>query len=364
VTLVKMKEPSAALKAVNVLCNTQPHSIAKYNNPDMAETLESIVAKETFDCVHVDHVHMAHYRSYFPSLPAVVDEHNVEYRILERCYDVEKKFLKKMVYANQARKMKSFEKNRLKEYSACCAVSADDRKILEDLTEGKIPVFEVPNGVDTEFFKTEFRVQSSEFGSSETHKKNRTQELLTPNSELSLVFTGSMDWLPNEDAVLYFCQEVLPLVWQTSPQVKFYVVGKAPSQAIKNFAHKDKRIIVTGRVDDVRPIMAQAKIFVVPIRVGGGTRLKILEAMSMEKAIVSTTIGAEGIAYTAGKNILLADTPQAFAQTILKLLPDINLIHKLGQEGRRLVLNQYDWNIIGQRLLKIYEEIREKTGKR
>ena len=175
-------------------------------------------------------------------------------------------------------------------------------------------------------------------------------------TEDALVFTGSMDWLPNDDAISYFCQEILPLVWQKNNALKLYVVGKNPSSVVKNLAHKDNRVIVTGRVDDVRPFVERSKIFIVPLRIGGGTRLKILEAMAMGKAVVSTTIGAEGIECKDGINIALADNPDNFAQKIIDLCKNPTLAATLGDNGRQLVCQKYDWTIVGKKLTDIYQE--------
>lgn len=175
--------------------------------------------------------------------------------------------------------------------------------------------------------------------------------------EEALVFTGSMDWLPNDDAMVYFCKDILPLIWEKKPDVTIYIVGKSPSAELKKLAEHDNRIEVTGRVDDVRPYMEQAKVFVTPLRIGGGTRLKILEAMSMEKAVVSTSIGAEGIDYTKDSDISIADQPQEFADVVISLLNSDEDRKSMGENGRKLVLEKYDWGIIGKKLREIYGKL-------
>ncbi len=318
----------------NVLADPLPYSIIKYYSPAMEETLTSFKAIGTFDAVHIDHLHMGHYIKCLSPLPCILDEHNVEYRILERCAKFERSFFKRCFFSQQVLKMKTFEASKIQECSQFCAVSDDDRKDLLTLGQGKAKGHTIANGVDTEYF--------------------HPQAFTSMEEESSLVFTGSMDWLPNEDAVLFFCKDILPLIWKDKPEVKFYVVGKAPSSAIQELARKDPRIIVTGRVDDVRPIMAKAKVFVVPMRVGGGTRLKILEAMAMQKAVVSTKVGAEGIQYTEGKNILIGDSPEAFAKQVIAALNDSAKTTEIGILARDLVCRQYDWNSIGERLWSIY----------
>lgn len=324
-----------------VLFDARPYSAAKYDDDSMRQMIISLLTEKKYDLVHVDHIHMTHYRDLFSHLPCIVDEHNVEFKILERCADVEKSLVKKFLYTSQASKMRTFESYAVERFSACAVVSEDDRRIMSDLTRRNFPIHVIPNGVDTSFF----------------HKADFLKKQQLPTEEDAVVFTGSMDWLPNDDAVVYFAKEILPLIWKKNDKVKFYIVGKSPSENIRNIADKDKRIIVTGRVDDVRDFMLRAKVFVVPIRIGGGTRLKILEAMSMEKPIVSTTVGAEGIAYLHGEDILIADQPENFADTVLSLMKDDARRKRMGVQARDLVCRAYDWNFVGRKLVKIYEEL-------
>lgn len=336
VFLVFMKEPSIFKKILTVLLSTMPYSISKYYSKKMQKVLSLLHEYTPFDAVHIDHLHMAHYRSCFSAMPVVLDEHNVEYRIVERLAGVEPSVVKRKVFSSQARKLKSFESEKVKEFSGCLAVSEDDKNMLADISQGKVPVHVIPNGVDTQYFSPGISQDEASL-------------------EDALVFTGSMDWLPNEDSVFYFISEILPIVWRKRSGIKFYVVGKNPSARILSMSRHDKRIIVTGGVPDVRPFVWKSKVFVVPLRIGGGTRLKILEAMSMEKVVVSTTIGAEGISYKEGIDILLADTPDLFAQKVIELLDDRFRRMAIGKEGRKLVLSQYDWNIVGVKLNEIYK---------
>jgi len=337
-TLVPVDEPTILEKISGVLFKSIPFSIAKYNSSRMRQEIEKILKTRSFDAVHVDHLHMAHYKDCFKDIPCMLDEHNVEYKLLERCAQHEGSLIKKFFYQQQSDKMRVFEGQKTKEFNAVFACSSEDQKILSDLTSGMAPLHVIANGVDTAYFDTS--------GSGQ----DKLQE------EDAIVFTGSMDWLPNDDAITYFCGKILPLIWQKKETVKFYVVGKNPSTAVKDLASRDPRVIVTGRVDDVRPYIRRSGVFIVPLRIGGGTRLKILEAMSMGKAVVSTSIGAEGIEYTDGKNILLGDEPQDFADKVLLLLNDPQRSQSIGLEARQFVCGRYDWNIIGQTLKRIYGE--------
>lgn len=334
VTLVPMLETTQFQKLYWLLFHGLPISLVKYHTKAMEQTLKSLIKNEKFDAIHVDHLHMAHYLNCFKNIPCMLDEHNVEYKILQRCATVETSVPKKIAYEAQSKKMNVFEAETAQKFSCVFTCSIDDRILLNKITNGLVPIYVVPNGVDTEFF----------------------QPGMNGELEDALVFTGSMDWLPNDDAITYFCKEILPLIWQRNANIKLYVVGKSPSAAVKELAAKDHRVIVTGRVDDVRTYIARSKVFVVPLRVGGGTRLKILEAMAMGKAIVSTTIGAEGITYTPDENILLADTPEEFAQKTVQAISDAPKIKALGESGRDLVLESYDWHVVGRQLRHFYKK--------
>lgn len=314
-----------------------PVSIEKYSSEEMKNRLKELLANDKFDLVHFDHLHMGQYRGCVNGLPCILDEHNVESVILERCASIEKSLIKKLLYKSQSKKMARFESNLVSKFSKCLTVSEEDKESLSGMSGKKADIAIIPNGVDTEYF--------------------RDGLLRGESLEDILVFTGSMDWLPNSDAVIYFAKEVLPLIWKKNDQVKFYIVGKNPTKEVMSLENKDHRIIVTGAVDDVRPYIAKSKIFVVPIRVGGGTRLKILEAMSMNKAVISTTVGAEGISYTDGHSIIIQDYPLHIANSVLTLLEDEEKRQALGQAGRELACNCYDWNIISQKLNNIYKTL-------
>ena len=219
---------------------------------------------------------------------------------------------------------------------ACCArfdgvlaVSEADRDTFARLYPGaaRRPMQVVATGVDTRFFAP----------AAERRPRSR------------LVFTGSMDWLPNEDAMLYFCRDILPLIRAREPEVTLSIVGRAPTPAVQKLA-AEHGIVVTGRVDDVRPFMRDAAVYIVPLRIGGGTRLKIFEAMAMGKAVVSTTVGAEGLPVTDGEHVRLADDPATFADAVVRLLRDVDARRSLEAAARTLVVARYDWSAVAGEL--------------
>jgi glycosyltransferase involved in cell wall biosynthesis len=261
----------------------------------------------------------------------VLFQHNVEAMIWKRHFEVQSNPAKKTYLRGQWRKMERFEKEMCRRFDAVIAVSAEDRDQMRD-EYGVNAVFEVPTGVDTEFFRP-------------TGKEN-----LDPHN---VVFTGSMDWLPNEDAIRYYTDQIMPMVRRSIPDATLTVVGRNPYPSLLELSRRDPSIIVTGRVDDVRPYMERAAAYVVPLRIGGGTRLKIYEAMAMEKAIVSTTVGAEGLPVSDGKELRIADTPEKFAASVVELLTNAEAARKLGQEAARVVREKFGWNGVAKRFAEI-----------
>jgi glycosyltransferase involved in cell wall biosynthesis len=172
----------------------------------------------------------------------------------------------------------------------------------------------------------------------------------------SLVFTGSMDWLPNEDAIFYFVEAIFPLIKQQLPSVSLEVVGRNPSRKLQGLLEAEKAVRLTGWVEDIRPFLARGAACIVPLRIGGGTRLKIFEAMAMGKAVISTTVGAEGLPVQDGENILLADTPKHFAESVVSLLRNSDQRRRLGAAARRLVQENYSWPKVAESFSRVLQD--------
>jgi len=325
----------------------KPLTVAKYYSRDMMKSLESLLKLRDFDIVHFEMLHTGQYLSdlSFPKTATkaqrtrrisnvdqvtVLDEQNIDSAIWHRLVKTEPNPLKKLIFYWQYRSFLNYERWICKKFDICTCVSSEDGDRLASLcSEARIEV--VPNGVDPDYFKP----------------------LETEENETQLVFTGSMDWLPNEDAVLYFCDRILPLIRAELPEMTFHIVGSNPTDRVLNL-RKTQGVFVTGLVEDVRPYMASAAVYVVPLRVGGGTRLKILQALAMKKAVVSTSIGCEGLDVKSGENILVADDPQQFAKIVIRLARDRSLRRGLGENGRTLVQENYDWSAIVRKLDSVY----------
>jgi len=256
--------------------------------------------------------------------PVILFEHNVEYMIWKRLCQVEHRAVRRALLEIEWRKMRRAEARACRRATLTVAVSEADRDMLA-ADAPRARVCSIPTGVDTSFFVSNGARAAA----------------------LSLVFTGSMDWYPNEDAALHFAETMLPQIRQEIPGVTLTIVGRKPSPRLRA-AMAEAKASVTGTVDDVRPYVAQASVCVVPLRVGGGTRLKIFEALAMGKALVSTTVGAEGLPLVPGEHYLRADEPDEFARAVVSLLHDPARREALGAAGRRLVEERYSWTQVAR----------------
>ncbi len=236
----------------------------------------------------------------------------------------------------QWRKLRRFERQVCQQADRVVCVSEADAAAVQQLDPALRPVV-VPNGVDTEFYR---------------------REAVTPLDlpPHSLVFTGTMDFRPNVDAMLWFASEVLPLVKRAVPDVHLYIVGQRPHARL-DALRADPAITITGAVEDTRPYTSAADVYVVPLRMGGGTRLKLLEALALQTPIVSTTLGAEGFEVTHDRELWLADDAAAFAKAIEDLLANRDRAHALGLAGRVFAVEHYDWRRIVPKLEEVYRTL-------
>jgi len=320
------------------LVDPLPYAVGKYRSRAFRERIEQLLAERPFDLIVCDFLFPAVNLPKRLQCPAVIFTHNVESEIWRRHAETRTGALGRLLYGAQYRRMLRYEGRTLARFDGVLAVSEVDGDTFARLYPGAIarPVHVVQTGVDTEYF-------SPTAGAP-------TALLQSPAPGPSLVFTGSMDWLPNEDAMIFFCREILPIVRAEAPETTLTIVGRAPTPAVRKLADEHAGVRVTGRVDDVRPYMREAAVYVVPLRIGGGTRLKIFEAMAMGKAVVSTAIGAEGLPVVNGRHVVLADDAAAFARAIVGLMRDPQRRASLEQAARALVVERYDWSAVAGQL--------------
>ena len=305
---------------VGNLFSSLPLSITRYCSSGMRSKIAQLTAEVQFDSLVCDFLTPA---PNFPDISkAVIFQHNVETMIWRRHLEQARDPLRRSYFKMQADRMFNAERDFCRAALRVIAVSPQDAAIFEKVFGVKS--HPVPTGVDLDYFRRPANAP---------HATN-------------LVFVGSMDWLPNSDGVNYFVREILPLIWQRKPQCTLAVVGRSPAPDIKALAERDSRIQVTDTVPDVRPYLWGAKVSIVPLRIGGGTRLKIYEAMAAGTATVSTTVGAEGLDISHPENIRLADTAEAFAEECLALLNTAEERAAVAAAALQMVTSKYSWDAI------------------
>jgi sugar transferase (PEP-CTERM/EpsH1 system associated) len=317
------------LGVVRHVCARLPYAVGKYRSRPFERRVQALLNEDAFDLIVCDFVLPAVNLPDRLPCPLVIFTHNVEAEIWRRHAEMHQGRPTRILYTAQHRRMLRFEGRALARATGVLAVSETDRETLARLYPAatRAPIHVVPTGVDSEFFR---------FAPS-------------PPASRSLVFTGSMDWLPNEDAMVWFCREILPLVRAAEPDTTLTIVGRTPTARVAQLADLPA-VTVTGRVDDVRPFMGDAAVYVVPLRIGGGTRLKIFEAMAMGKAVVSTAIGAEGLPIRDGEHVRIEDDPAAFAAAVVHLMRDVDRRRELERAARTLVEERYDWSEVSREL--------------
>lgn len=265
----------------------------------------------------------------------VITMHNIEHLLLSQRRNIQKNTLMQLAYKRALRKFKEYELDILSEFDHIFVVSDNDKKVFisEGMQKEKLSV--VPNGVDCDYFKPRNTVTGG----------------------IHVLFMGTLSYDPNLAAIRIYLENIHPTIKKEFQDFRFYVVGKNPPKWLKKYAQHDPSVVVTGFVEDVRPYIINADVCIAPLTVGSGTRLKILEYMAMGKPVVSTTIGAEGLEIWDGKNVLIVDDWSEFGDKIIDLLNDEELAKKIGENGRKLVEEKYDWKKIVEKQMRVYEKL-------
>jgi glycosyltransferase involved in cell wall biosynthesis len=295
---------------------------------EMQRTLDRILSTGEFDAVHTEFSHLGPFRMRTPAVK-VLDAHNVEHDVFRRYVETLPLGPRRLHYWLEWKKQRREEIACCRAHDLILATSERDAQLLRHQAPG-VPCHVVPNGVDSSYFTPS----------------------PAPPEPFSLVFTGMMAYLPNHDGIGWFLDEVFPSVRRAFPEAKLYVVGKAPPRDLRRRA--SSHVVVTGTVDDVRPWAHRAAVYVVPLRSGGGTRLKIAEALAMKIPMVTTSIGCEGIEVTDGESALVADSAEEFASAVVTLLGSEGMRRRLATRGFELVRKRYDWSAIGEQMENAY----------
>jgi glycosyltransferase involved in cell wall biosynthesis len=330
-----------------------PVTVTKYQTKAMTEMFRELL-EDDYDLVHIEHVHLSGLLKYVtdPKIVCSLDAHNVETQIADRMRDMESSLLRKTGLAVHAHNMMEFEKCAFSNSDFIMAVSSEDIGSIKMMSDSKARVSLVENGVDIEYFTP------ANNGLSDVINNNGFGNSVVGKDEI--VFVGSMDWLPNIDGVEWFVKETFPLIKAQKPYCRFTIVGRNPHPSIKALDDPSRGIIVTGTVDDVRKYVRESSVVVVPLRYGGGTRLKILEAFAMGVPVVSTALGCEGITYENDRELLLADSPRALAEACVQLLSDGKKAAEIAKAARKLALRKYSWDVITQNMLISLDALSEE----
>ncbi len=343
---VPKQSPLFYLDLIKNFClSPRPYVIDKYCSPAMTTAIREMDEAKGADVIVCDFLTPA--VNLFPDLsvgiqtPTLLFQHNVEAQIWKRMAAKASNGLERAYLNDQWKRMQRYEASGCARVDSVVGVSKVDCKHFETQYSLKNVLGEVPTGVDVDYFRPRKREKPSK----------------------QFVFLGSMDWLPNIDSVEYFTESIWPAVKQAHPDAEFVIVGRRPAPAVKRLAELDPSIRVTGTVPDVRPHVAKAAAVIVPLRVGGGTRIKIFEAMSMGLPVVSTSIGAEGLDVTAGQNILIEDEPAKFAEALSGLLSDSSNADQLGAAAAEHVREHYSWSKVAREFERFCYSVSQRNAK-
>lgn len=321
-----------AWEAFRNLFSTMPLSLARYDTPELRQEVAELTVGGDFDVVVADFLTTAPAVVGVSQAATVLFQHNVEAVIWDRLAE-SASLLLGPYYRLQAKRMEAWERRLLRRFDRVVAVSEEDAVSMRD-RYGVEHVYEVPTGVDTSYFRPPADGEDEP-------------------ADNRVLFIGSLDWLPNVDGLKWFISEVWPRVRASVPNAEFDVVGRRPAAELRRELESKEGVAVHPDVPDVRPYLERAAVFVVPLRVGGGTRLKIFEAMAAGRAVVATTIGAEGLPLQAGRHICVADQPTEFGATVTRLLEDAEERRAISSTGCRYVRDNFGWSQAAAKFIDI-----------
>ncbi|HLX12870.1 MAG TPA: glycosyltransferase, partial [Bacteroidota bacterium] len=303
------------------------------SSDEMRRVLDDVLRMQEFDFVLAEFSMMGWYDLNTKAIK-LLDAHNIEHDTYLRLSEHARGWIRRAHYLTEYKKLLSQEIKSWRKQDAILVTSERDADVLQRLVPEAIE-YVVPNGVDTSYF----------------YPSDATEEPYT------LVFTGLMKYVPNYDGMLYFLDEIFPLILREIPSAKLYIVGGFPPKELERRASPN--VIITGYVEDVRPYIWRAKAYIVPLRMGGGTRLKVLEAMAMKKIVIGTSIGCEGIDVTSGDSALIADDPKQFAATVVEVLRNPARVETIAANGFEIAKRKYDWKHIGTTIEDILQRLAE-----
>lgn len=332
VHLIHLPKWKSALSCLQGLWNALPFQVLYFKSSAMKRALQQLLMAHSFDAVHVQHLRMAPYLSAHKELKRILDLPDAFSLYWERRKKVKRNFVQAFLEGMEQRRVLQFEAV-LKQYDLSLVCSQEDLEYLKQ-KQGVDNIRLLPNGVDLTTF----------VASDHDYSHNHT-----------LLFTGNMDYAPNVDAVIYFTQEILPLIHNRFPDTKFIIAGQRPVERVLTLA--GDKVIVTGFVEDIAEVYDRSSVVVAPLRFGAGTQNKVLEAMAMGVPVVCSNIGFKGLGIESGEGAIMQTEKEAFAGSVCALLASQELRKKVGEKGKEVVRTRFDWDAIATRLERYFEEI-------
>jgi glycosyltransferase involved in cell wall biosynthesis len=297
--------------------------------PVLRQAIEQAASLGPYDIVFFDTISLAPYRGLVNGWPTALNHHNIESHLLERRVAYETSLLRRFYLGMESRKLREYEHAVAGEFDTNLVVSRLDGDRLREICP-KATTAVLANGVDVEYFRRQSPISAVERG--------------------HLIMVSGMNWFPNRDAVLLMTESVWPALTKVLPNARLTIVGASPPRAVVDLAAKDSRVTVTGFVDDVRPYMERAQVYLCPMRDGGGTRLKILDALAMQVPIVATQMALEGIDVVPDTDVLVANDPGEIVKQIVRLVGDQQLCERLRTNGRAFVEKHFAWPVIREQM--------------
>lgn len=339
--VVEHKISKSILKRLFSFFYKEPFNTYQFYSQKFLTKIKEVISLENPDIVFFDFFTTVRYRQNLDlKIPTILHYHDAVSMLFYRNFILEKNFFSKIYWYSQFKKLLNFEYKLQSLFDKIVVVAQKDKDWLLDkskLTSNKIEV--IPNGVDVDYFYYKFNKKFNE-------------------EPYSILFRGIMNFKPNIDACLYFLKEIYPLLKKEIPQIKFYIVGPNPPKTLFSYAKKDRSIIITGYVEDIREYIIKCKINVCPMISGSGIKNKILESLAMGTPSVITSVASEGIPELKHKeNVLIADNVENFVESIKMLFYDKNLYIKISQNGRKLIEEKYTWQLISAKFCKVLEEL-------
>lgn len=331
VIAIPFKEKKDKFNRLKNIVSLRPNLVSYYASREMKRKIYRLTENQRYDIIIILTMNMAQFVSRLPGVRKIILPHDAEHLIYRQILDRAAGAGDKIKAWLWWKKVCLYQKRVYPCFDSCLVVSERDRQGLLNLSD-RIKARVLPSGVDTGFFKPTGRVGKN-----------------------NIIFTGVMNTWSNIDAVIYFTDNIFPLIEKSFSDIKFYIVGKKPAAAVKKLGRGN--IVVTGEVPDIRPYLEESAVFVAPFRIGTGLKHKILEAMAMGLPVVATPLGANGLDIEAGKNIMLAGNPEEFARSIIALLNDKTLRKTVVKGAQELVAERYNWDRVGQMMESVLEEV-------